>query len=93
LNGVVSLPRSRPTKRLPFIYLYTLDSPFYRNLNKLLREKDRKKLKPFFPYLKLFLGGIRRITAETAELHRGVRLDFKEINKNGDYVVGETVIW
>ena len=38
------------------IHLYTQESQLYRQLNSLLRERDRSKLKPFSPYLKLFLN-------------------------------------
>lgn len=46
------------------IYLYTMDSNFYRQLNKLLRAEDRTALKPFFPYLRLLLTGLRRLPKE-----------------------------
>ena len=33
----------------------------YGKLNKLLRDEDRSKLKPFFPYLKLLLTALERL--------------------------------
>lgn len=33
----------------------------YGTLNKLLRDEDRSKLKPFFPYLKLLLTALQRL--------------------------------
>ena len=35
------------------IYLYTMDTAFYKIVNALLRDVDRGPLKPYFPYLKL----------------------------------------
>ena len=33
----------------------------YGTLNKLLRDEDRSKLKPFFPYLKVLLTALERL--------------------------------
>ena len=46
------------------IYLYTMESNFYRQVNKLLRVEDRTALKPFFPYLRLLLVALRRLPKE-----------------------------
>lgn len=35
------------------IYAYTMESPFYKILNAVLREVDRDPLKPFFSFLRL----------------------------------------
>ena len=40
------------------IHFYTQETPFYSALNGALRDKDRSRLKPFFPYLKLVLPAI-----------------------------------
>ena len=42
------------------INLYTQEF-LYKKLNNLLRDKDRKKLVPWFRYLKLFLCGLEKI--------------------------------
>ena len=46
------------------IYFYTMDSNFYRQVNKLLRVEDHTALKPFFPYLRLLLVALRRLPKE-----------------------------
>ena len=46
------------------IYMYTIDSNFYRLLNTLLRVEDRTALKPYFPYLRLLLIALRRLPKE-----------------------------
>ena len=48
--------RSPPlSPRLPPLQL------LYERLNKLLRDEDRAKLKPFFPYLKVLLTALERL--------------------------------
>ena len=42
------------------IYLYTMDTSFYKIVNALLREVDRSQLKPFFPYMKLVMTGQKK---------------------------------
>lgn len=51
------------------IHAYTQESMFYKNLNAFLRDRAREKLKPFFPYLKLLLSGLRRLKAEKCTLY------------------------
>ena len=40
---------------LCFGLFYTMESELYSTLNRLLRNRERERLKPFFPYLKLLL--------------------------------------
>ena len=68
--------------------MYTQVSPFYKNLNRLLREKNRALLKPFFPYIRLYMSALRRIPPQKAKLYRGVKL-----NLTKDYEEDGTVIW
>lgn len=35
------------------IYAYTMEAPFYKILNAILREVDRDPLKPFFSFMRL----------------------------------------
>ena len=71
------------------IYIYTIESPFYMHLNAMLRKNDRTHLKPFFPYLRLLLTGLRRLPKEERVVYRGVRLDLSD-----EYsVVGKQVVW
>lgn len=43
------------------IHAYTQESKFYKKLNALLRSRAREELKPFFPYMKLFLSAMHRL--------------------------------
>ena len=66
------------------IYAYTIESPLYMHLNALLREENRSSLKPFFPYLRLLLTGLRRLPKEEGLIYRGVKL-----NLGSEYTVGQ----
>ena len=41
--------------------VYKQDSRFYKELNKRLRPRESKSLKPFFPYLNLVVTGLHRL--------------------------------
>jgi hypothetical protein len=45
--------------------LYTFESELYRRLNDLLRQRDRQRLRPFFPYLKLMIAARRKQASQT----------------------------
>ena len=45
---------------LAAIYLYTLEV-LYRPLNAALNERDRDKIKPYFPYLKLMNSALEKL--------------------------------
>eukprot|EP00729_Bicosta_minor_P024848 gene24848-30236_t len=70
------------------IYVYTCESPFYKQLNTLLRDEDRTALQPFFPYLRLLLTALRRLPKIERNVYRGVGLDLQD-----QYPEGETVVW
>jgi len=57
------------------INMYTQESPLYGCLNEALRAKDRSKVKPFFPFLKLLLTGLGKIPKENGDFWRGVKRD------------------
>jgi hypothetical protein len=72
------------------IHLLTQDTPLYVALNAVMRSRTRALLKPFFPLLKLVLGGLykKRLPAALQTVYRGVKL-----NVTKQYRVGRTVVW
>jgi hypothetical protein len=79
------------------VWLYTCESPLYRELNRVLRAADRGVLRAqFFPYLRLLLSGLAKINTASGSpkrmVNRGVREDLVAQHPN-DYPVGETLIW
>jgi hypothetical protein len=59
------------------VHIYTQDSWFYKEVNRLLRLRDRANLKPVFPYLKLILTGLHRLKPIDDTVFHGVRLDLE----------------
>ena len=74
------------------IYLFTCDSPLYRELNRRLRERDRQALKDgFFPYTRLLFEGYRAMTQPKSRMvNRGVKKDLVSADPDS-YEVGESV--
>ena len=75
------------------IALYTMEWPsseksLYFCLNESLRDKEREKLKPWFPYLKLFLTALEKLPSTRCTVFRGVKK-----NLGGDYKINSTLIW
>jgi hypothetical protein len=70
------------------LHLYTAESAFYRQLNATLRHPDRDQVKPYFGYLRLFLGALSKLKGHTDSLWRGVALDLRP-----QYPRGGTVTW
>jgi uracil DNA glycosylase len=70
------------------LYLYTCESAFYRQMNATLREADRARVKPYFPYLRLFFSALSRLPGRKESLWRGVALDLSR-----QYPKGGTVTW
>eukprot|EP00667_Euglena_gracilis_P002540 EG_transcript_2542 len=70
------------------IFLYTLESPLYKNLNKLLRQRQRKGLKTLFPYLKLLLTALHKLPPCRLTVFRGVKADLA-----GKYTKNDEVVW
>jgi hypothetical protein len=60
----------------------------YFVLNSTLRAEDRRKLKPWFSYLKLILTGLARIPSTRHFVYRGVKMDLSQ-----QYPVGKTFVW
>ena len=65
------------------IYLFTCESPLYKQLNQKLRERNRAALKAgFFPYTRLLFEGHRAMANSKARmLNRGVKKDLATIRK------------
>jgi len=60
------------------VYIYTMewgDTTLYRVLNQALRSEDRKALKIWFPYLKLFDTALDKLPIVKEVIWRGVPLD------------------
>jgi hypothetical protein len=75
------------------IILYSMDwepqeQCLYHVLNKTLREKNRKKLIPWFRYLKLVLTALSRLPSSHHVVFRGIKGDIRK-----DYPQGETIYW
>jgi len=60
----------------------------YVVLNATLRSENRKKLVPWFLFLKLILTAFARLPSKHCFVYRGIRRDVSK-----DYPKGETVIW
>jgi hypothetical protein len=70
------------------LHLYTTESCFYRELNAALRSPNRDRVKPYFPYLRLFFAALSRLEGRTQTLWRGVALELRR-----QYPRGGTVVW
>ena len=70
------------------VHVYTQDSWFYKEVNRRLRLRERQSLKPFFPYLKLFLTGLHRLEPVDDTVYRGVKLDLA-----AKYGVDDDIVW
>ncbi|MEU1819359.1 ADP-ribosyltransferase domain-containing protein [Streptomyces roseifaciens] len=70
------------------LYLYTCESAFYREINKVLRSPDRARIVPYLPYLRLLFSAVSQLPARTEPLWRGVSLDLR-----AQYPLGRTVTW
>jgi hypothetical protein len=64
------------------------ETNFYSKLNAALRNEDRKMIKPYFAYLKLFDSGIGKLSPLRKVVWRGVN---KDLSKS--FKIGDTVTW
>ncbi|CAF0981264.1 unnamed protein product [Adineta steineri] len=60
----------------------------YFALNATLRTEDRRKLKPWFLYLKLVLTALEKLPSTRCHVFRGVNLDL-----SNQYTKGKTFVW
>ncbi|CAF1478985.1 unnamed protein product, partial [Didymodactylos carnosus] len=75
------------------IHLYTMEweqsgYSLYSQLNRSLRIPDRRKLQPWFPFLKLFITALWKLPSTKQVLWRGVKEDLSR-----DFEVGEEYTW
>ena len=70
------------------IYLYTMQFSFFDKLNQNLRAKNRSVLKPWFPYLKLFLHALRKLPSLDIIVWRGVTGDI-----SSNFVCNQVQVW
>lgn len=68
--------------------LYTMESQLYPELNARLRGRDRPRLRPFFPLLKLLLLARERLPKFDGTVWRGVKADLR-----AQYPKGKEVYW
>jgi hypothetical protein len=71
------------------INLYTREweGGLYQNLNKMLRDRNREKLKPYFLYLRLLMSGLSKLPPLKTIVFRGVRLNVTNLYHNRKEVV------
>ncbi len=75
------------------IYIYTMesthhDASLYYVLNATLRSEDRKKVKPWFRYLKLISTALYKLPSFEGTVWRSIKADL-----SGNYRKGETYTW
>eukprot|EP00747_Dinoflagellata_sp_TGD_P186390 gnl/TRDRNA2_/TRDRNA2_43389_c0_seq1.p1 gnl/TRDRNA2_/TRDRNA2_43389_c0~~gnl/TRDRNA2_/TRDRNA2_43389_c0_seq1.p1 ORF type:complete len:444 (+),score=107.23 gnl/TRDRNA2_/TRDRNA2_43389_c0_seq1:64-1395(+) len=69
--------------------LYTMESELYSTLNARLRDRERPKLKPFFPFLQLMLLARAKLPKFAGTVWRGV----KGVDLRKQYPKGKEVYW
>lgn len=74
------------------LQLYTMESEnssesLYFVLNQTLRSEERRKLTPWFCYLKLLLTGLCKLPNQRKTIYRGVNGDLRQKYNEGDNVV------
>eukprot|EP01124_Arcella_intermedia_P026741 TRINITY_DN5106_c0_g1_i12.p2 TRINITY_DN5106_c0_g1~~TRINITY_DN5106_c0_g1_i12.p2 ORF type:complete len:601 (+),score=174.33 TRINITY_DN5106_c0_g1_i12:2892-4694(+) len=99
-EGATGKQSLESAKQLPFashclsleesalIYLYTVESPFYKQLNRIMREgtnEERKQYKDVIFYLDQAISKLRK--NESKDVYRGINL------VNPDYTPGKTINW
>ena len=58
----------------------------YQIINEALRTEERGIVRPYFAFLRLLLGGLNKLPAVSATVHRGICGDL-----SADYVAGNEV--
>ncbi|CAF2642264.1 unnamed protein product [Rotaria sp. Silwood2] len=75
------------------IYLYTMqfdiEPSLYKILNSALRNKNRQQLKPWFPFLKLFLSALYKIPSCAKTVWRGIC----NVDMSSMYPTGHKFVW
>ena len=86
--GFCENPYHLSEAQISSLHLYTQESPFYSYINTLLRERERERLKPLFPYLKLLLTAIHSLPSEPKTVYRGVKK-----NLSSRFHQGKKFVW
>jgi hypothetical protein len=71
------------------ILLYTMEAEedsFYSILNQSLRREDRRLVKPWFPFIKLFDTALRKLPTVKGCIWRGITGDFSESYKQNEVI-------
>jgi hypothetical protein len=75
------------------IHLYTMqfdvEPSLYKILNACLRSENRETLKPWFPFLKLFLTALYKLPSCTQTVWRGLR----DVDLSPKYPTGRKFVW
>ena len=75
------------------LFLYTLESGFYRKVNEVLRDADRSHATPLFTYLRLFIAATSKLEKTSRNVYCGVKLDLrKEYVVAAQFVGGESLL-
>lgn len=61
----------------------------YEDLNRLLRDEDRDKLRVYFPYLKLLLTALDKLPDVEATVYRGVKVHRRGVRKGPVLILRE----
>lgn len=75
------------TELFAALLLYTGCS-IYSELNARLRSEDRKRLKKYHPYLRLFFEAVTALPTKATKLYRGVGVDLQK-----EYSIGKVITW
>lgn len=89
------------------IWMYCLNTDFYRTLNASLRDSDPNNDKPFWPYLALFRAALQKLAAANRiqeqlqgsefggylELWRGMSRGVKDISEKYRKKKGKNIVW
>jgi hypothetical protein len=63
---------------------FTQETPLYKEMNNAFRSRDRSLITPYFPYLKLLLSGLSKLTPVSGDVVRGVKKKLSHLYKEGD---------
>ena len=70
------------------IYLYSMPTSFYSDLNKALRDGSRNALKPWFAFLNLFIHALKKLPSLEIDVWRGVSGDV-----GSDFIKNDVRTW
>jgi hypothetical protein len=70
------------------IYLYTMDTPLYETLNRVLRFENPPDLIPWFDFLKLFITAVEKLPSHKTTVWRGLAKV-----KASNFIEGQMFTW